>query len=239
MRPVAGWLKDEYRVYNLDLPGHGHSPLPPKAMDVPQHAALVAAFIRANMDHRPVTIIGHSNGGRIGLFMASHPEYKALIQQLILISPSGITPERPPSYHVKRTIARMARWPARLMPHALADLYHDWLSHSLLWRALGSSDYNAASGVMKETFVQTVGFHVDDVLDQIECPVLLIWGDQDTAVRRSQIDALERGIRDCGVLVLHGAGHYGHLDAPAEVEAACRSMLATLNPHSPERAEAR
>ncbi len=231
MRPIAEWLKTDYRVFNLDLPGHGHSPLPPAPLDVPDHAALVASFIRANIGQRPVTIVGHSNGGRIGLFMASNPTYRDLIAQLILISPSGITPDRPPTYYLKRSIARLARWPGRLMPNRLAQLYHDWLSHSLLWRALGSSDYNAASGVMKETFVRTVGFHVDDVISQITCPVLLIWGDQDTAVRRSQIETLERGIPDCGVLVLPGAGHYGHLDAPAAVEAACRSMLGTYNPH--------
>ena len=29
MRPVADALADRYRVYNLDLPGHGLSPPPP------------------------------------------------------------------------------------------------------------------------------------------------------------------------------------------------------------------
>jgi pimeloyl-ACP methyl ester carboxylesterase len=78
---------------------------------------------------------------------------------------------------------------------------------------------------MRETFVRTVNFHLDDRLDRIRVPVLIIWGDRDTAVVRRQVDTMAQRIPNAGLVVLPGAGHYGFIDAPAAYAAAVRSFL--------------
>jgi pimeloyl-ACP methyl ester carboxylesterase len=211
MRPIAQALSDTYRVYNLDLPGHGLSPEATEAFGVPEHAALVAELIRDKI-RKPVSIIGHSNGGRIALFMASEPSMKRLIRRLVLVSPSGVPPHRPPSYYVKKYLARALKAPFEILPDHPREFGLDWLRHSLVWRALGSSDYRALEGVMRDTFVKTVTFYVDDRLREIEAPTLLIWGERDTAVSRYQMSVLEERIRDAGLIILESAGHYGYLD---------------------------
>lgn len=211
MRVIARALEDEYRIINVDLPGHGHSPAPEAGIGVPEHAALVADLIRHRIGP-PVTIIGHSNGGRIALYMASEPAYQPLIRRLLLISPSGITPKRSPSYHAKRAIARVLKAPFEILPGRLREFGLDWLRHSLVWRALGSSDYRRLKGSMRETFVKTVSHHLDNQVDRIRVPTLLVWGSRDTAVSRRQMDILESRIPDAGLLVLPEAGHYGYLD---------------------------
>lgn len=211
MRIIAQALESKYRVYNVDLPGHGNSPAPPIAMGVPEHAVLVADLIQ-NEIGGPVTIVGHSNGGRIALYMASDASYKALVRRLLLISPSGITPERSAGYHVKRAVSSALKAPFQILPEPLREFGLDWLRHSLVWRALGSSDYRALEGTMRETFVKTVTHHLDDRVDRIEAPTLLVWGDRDTAVSRRQMELLEERIPDAGLLVIEGAGHYGYLD---------------------------
>lgn len=211
MRVIAGALQDTYRVYNLDLPGHGLSPAPAEPLGVPEHAAIVADFIR-QVVAQPVTIIGHSNGGRISLFMASDPDYKSLIKRLILISPSGVAPHRPPGYYVKKYTAKILKAPFQILPKPLKEFGLDWLRHSLVWKLLGSSDYRALEGVMRETFVRTVTHHLDDRLPDIGVPTLLIWGENDTAISRRQMEVLEKGIADSGLVVLENAGHYGYLD---------------------------
>lgn len=226
MQPLAARLAPTCRVHNLDLPGHGHSPPPTHAMGVPEHAALVADYINRKMGGGPISLVGHSNGGRIGLYMASMPEFASMFSSLILISPSGIKPIRGLSYRIKRAAAKVLRLPARLLPSKAADFFNDWITHSLIWRALGSADYNALSGVMRETFVKTVNFFVHDMVGKIRCPVLLLWGDQDTAISRYQIDQLHSRIPDCGVVVLEGAGHYGHLDA---IDTAAQSALSLIS----------
>jgi len=224
MRPIAEALANTYRIYNIDMPGHGASPAPPQGMGVPEHAALVHDFL-TNEIGQPVTLIGHSNGGRIGLHMASQPAYNHHFNRLVLISPSGITPKRGWKYHVRRTTATVLKAPFQILPRALREFGLDWLRHSLVWKLLGSSDYRQLQGTMRETFVQTVNFHVNEAVRAIEIPTLLFWGDQDTAISKYQMDYLDRLIPDAGLVTLKGAGHYGYLDAPDVFEAATRHFL--------------
>lgn len=224
MRPVAQALADAYLVYNIDLPGHGRSPAPPVAWGVPEHAALVQRLIRVRTSE-PVTIIGHSNGGRIALYMASEPSMAPLLRRLVLVAPSGITPRRSRKYYARRSLAETLKAPFELLPDVLREPGLDWLRHSLLWRALGSSDYRALDGVMRETFVKTVTCHLDSHVARIDIPCLLFWGDQDEAISRYQMDVLEREIPDAGLVVLPGAGHYAYLDAPDTFASATRYFL--------------
>ncbi len=225
MRPLADAFADTHRVYNIDLPGHGHSPPPPEPWGVPEHAALVAALIEERAGGGPATLIGHSNGGRIALYMASTPALKPLVGRLVLISPSGITPERSWSTRLRAGLAKTLKAPFAVLPAPLREPAEDWLRHSLVWRALGSSDYNALDGVMRATFVKTVNHHLDGPVHRIDVPTLLFWGDRDTAVSRRQMKFLEEAIEDAGLVVLEGAGHYGHLDDPATVISATRYFL--------------
>ena len=224
MRPIAGALSDVRRVYNVDLPGHGHSPAPPVPWGVPEHAELVKQLIAERTDE-PVTIVGHSNGGRIALYMASEPSMASLVRRLVLIAPSGITPLRTRGYYFRKSLAQTLKAPFDLLPPAYRAPGLDWLRHSLAWRALGSSDYRALDGVMRETFVKTVNCYLDERLARIQVPCLIFWGDQDEAISRHQVDVLEDRIPDAGLVVLPGAGHYAYLDAPDVFVAATRYFL--------------
>ena len=97
-----------------------------------------------------------------------------------------MTPRRTLKYHVRRTLAQVLKAPFQILPAPLRDFGLDWLRHSLVWKLLGSSDYSGLTGTMRGTFVKTVTHHLDDALHRIEQPVLLFWGDQDTAVGRDQ-----------------------------------------------------
>ena len=224
MQPIAAALADQYRLFNLDLPGHGHSPPPPEAWGVPEHAGLVRTFLDKEVGE-PVTIIGHSNGGRIALFLASDPETAPLLKRLVLISPSGIPARRTWKYYVRKNLAQVLKAPFQILPAPLSDYGLDWLRHSLVWRALGSSDYRALEGVMRETFVKTVNGYVHERLHRIGVPTLVFWGDQDTAISRRQMAILEDAIPDAGLVILEGAGHYGYLDDPDTFIAATRYFL--------------
>jgi pimeloyl-ACP methyl ester carboxylesterase len=212
MQAVAEALSASHRVYNLDLPGHGHSPAPPEPMGVPEHAALVARLLEEQVGG-PATLLGHSNGGRISLYMAGDDAMRHLVQRLILISPSGVRPARSMKVRLRSATARALKAPFAILPEPAREFGLDWLRHSLVWRALGSSDYRSLHGVMRETFVRTVNHYVEDRLPSITAPTLIFWGDRDEAVSRRQISVLEENIPDSGVVILEGAGHYAYLDS--------------------------
>jgi len=224
MRPLADALAESYRTHALDLPGHGHSPPPPTSWGVPEHARLVHEYIDS-CGEGPLTLVGHSNGGRIALYMASTPPFTEDVARLVLISPSGVEPERSWTYTLRSGLATALKTPVQVLPERLRPAAEDWLRHTLLWRILGSSDYNVLSGVMRETFVKTVNFHLDGALHRVQVPTLLFWGTEDEAVSRRQMEVLTGQIDDCGLVELEGAGHHGHLDDPRTVCSAIRYFL--------------
>ena len=229
METLAGPLAESYRVLNVDLPGHGESPPPDTPWGVPEYADLIARIL-ADRGLSSASLLGHSNGGRIGLYMASEPKYAPLIDRLVLIAPSGVTPERGLGYYLRSWAARIAKAPFRPLPEPYRSRALDWLRSTRLWSALGSSDYQAAEGVMRETFVRTVTHHLDENVARIEAPTLIFWGENDPAVSRRQVEFLESHIPDAGLVVLENAGHFAHIDDPATCLSAIRYFLAHSSP---------
>ncbi|MEF8817856.1 MAG: alpha/beta hydrolase [Salinibacter sp.] len=224
LRPLAQALTDAYWTHAVDLPGHGASPPPPEPWGVPEHAQLVHDYIRREIQSR-VTVVGHSNGGRIALYMAGTAKHASAVNRLALVSPSGVEPERSWAYRTRSGLATALKAPVQALPAPLQAPAEDWLRHSLVWQWLGSDDYNAQDGVMRETFVKTVNDHLDEELERVRVPTLLFWGTEDDAVSRRQMDVMKTKIDDCGLVELEGAGHFGHLDQPDTVRAGLRHFL--------------
>jgi pimeloyl-ACP methyl ester carboxylesterase len=240
MRPLADRLAASARIVSLDFPGHGQSPVPHEAWDIPAHAALVRHVLehtvaaRHASSERPVILVGHSNGGRVALHLMSETDPPAAVRALVLVAPSGIRRQRTASTRIKAGLARTLKAPFQVLPRPLRDLGLDWLRHSLVWKALSSADYQALDGVMRETFVKCVNHYVEDRLDRIHVPVLVFRGDGDDAITAEQVDRLVAGLPDAGLYTVPGAGHYAHLDAPDIVAEGIRSFF----PAHPERSSA-
>jgi pimeloyl-ACP methyl ester carboxylesterase len=162
--------------------------------------------------------------------MASEPLMAPMIDRLALISPSGVPRRRTIGFRVRRGAAKFLKAPFEPLPEPLRQKGLAWLRTTLYWDLISSSDYRDVEGVMRETFVKTVNFHVVDRLEDVRVPVLLFWGARDTAVIREQMAVLEHYLPDSGLVVLEDAGHYGHLDAPETVVAGIRHFLAEREP---------
>lgn len=213
MRPISNWLSHVFHVINLDLPGHGLSPPPPSAWGVPEHSDAIRQLLDKCVPGR-FAIVGHSNGGRIALYMASEPSPPTGLVKLILISPSGVRRRRTIKYHLRRIAAAVLKAPFRLLPKIAREFGFDWLRHSIVWRLLGSSDYRSLEGVMRETFVRTVNCYLEERLALIPNPVLLFHGEEDQAVSFDQITLIEKSIPDAGLITIPSAGHFSFMDQP-------------------------
>ena len=208
MIPVAQQLPASIRTVAIDFPGHGQSPEPHTALNVADHIELIKSVLD-QLGIKRFALVGHSNGGRISLQWASEtsePEF------LVLIAPSGIRRKRTAAYYVRFWTARILKAPFQILPNPVRDFGLDWLRHSLIWKLLGSSDYRALSGVMRETFVLTVNHYLEHVLADISCPVLIYRGSADDAISHDQVLKLRDGLQDGGLYEFDGAGHYVQLE---------------------------
>lgn len=92
---IIDHLSARYRVVAPDLPGFGGSQEPDRPWDSTDFAAFVEKFAAAVQVRDPV-LIGHSNGGRIILRLASRPEAALRAKKIVLIDSAGLPgPSRP------------------------------------------------------------------------------------------------------------------------------------------------
>ena len=178
MSVLIDGLAKHFRVFSLDLPGHGKSPVSAIPWGLPEQASAVSQFLQEHATG-PVTLLGHSNGGRIGLFMASDAVMSPQINGLVLFSPSGIRRTPGLKTRVRRLAATTLKAPFAILPSRAKEYGLDWLRHTVIWSMLGSSDYRTLDGIMRQTFVLTVNAYVEERLGDIQVPVLVFWGTKD------------------------------------------------------------
>lgn len=194
-----------YAVYILDLPGFGESAPPPAAWTVPDYAKFVIEYMDV---HRlaQVNLFGHSFGGRISLVLGS--EYADRFGKLALADAAGVPNKKPATAD-----ARLATYKAirdglyRVGAKGLADSLRESYN-----KRYGSADFQAASGVMRETFVKVVNEDLRPYATRVSRPTLLFWGDKDEDTPLWHGQELEKLIPDAGLIVYEGAGHYSYLE---------------------------
>lgn len=201
-----------------DLPGFGATPAPPEAWGSVQYAAAVARLLDEVVGPRPgpgLVLVGHSLGGRVAVRLAAaRPE---LVRALVLtgapLIPRAGRARRPPAaYRVARAMHRA---------HLVGDARMDRAR-----QRYGSADYRAAQGVMRDVLVRLVNERYEDALAALDCPVELVWGDDDPDVPVESARALAGSIAGANLRLCPGAGHLLPLTAPAELRGAVDRALA-------------
>lgn len=246
------WLAGEgLRALVLDLPGFGKSPPPPEPWGSIEYADAVARVVRESLGTSPsspnggsdaarlsngsepaahgsadpeqgrsVVVFGHSFGGRVALRLAER--YPELVAELFL---AGVPLLRrsPPKvslvYRAVRSLARRRLLPAKAM---------DWAR-----RRYGSSDYRAASGIMREVLVRVINEDYTDAMRKLTVPVTLIASTSDEAVPIDVVREASALFANCKVVEIAGASH---LDLASQavvgdlLGSAVRSLGARCNP---------
>ncbi len=211
-------LKENHRCVALDFPGCGESQIMESPFTLEDYAQLVKEFIAAVGLKNPV-LVGHSHGGRVVLYMAA----KRILNppKIVLLDSAGIVPEKTASQRAKTAMFKVAK-------SVLGLRVFGKMGEEMVEKArsrFGSADYKAAPRVLRETLVNVVNVDLRDILHNIKCPTLLIWGDRDAATPLSDAEIIKSKIPDSGLCIIKGTGHFSFCENPVQANAIIKSFL--------------
>ena len=227
-----------YRVYALDLPGHGTSAKDVGAgLDRPGSGgtggsgstlAVLADAVTGVLDALGADrahLVGHSMGGAVALAVAARDP--ARIASLTLIAPSGFGPEINAGYLRGFADAQTRRE----LKAVIGQLFDD---ESLVTRQLVDDvlAYKRLDGVdealhaLADTLLDGDAQRGDSaaLLAAIggAVPVTVVWGRADRIIPAAQAESVTGAVRH----LIDGAGHMPHMERPAEVQAAVEETIA-------------
>lgn len=205
LKPVFDYLVKSYKVYAFDFPGFGKSGPPEEPWGSEDYGRFVAKFFKA-VNIKKTNIIAHSFGGRVAIWLAAN--FPEMVNKLVLVNSAGIKPRRTLKYYIKMAIVKTGK---RILLLPIYGRYGQSLLNNL-YRLVGSKDYQQQTGIMRATLVKVVNEDLRWLLPKVIAPTLLIWGEDDKDVPLCYAKIMEKEIKDAGLVVLKGAGHFSYLD---------------------------
>ncbi|MCR0262629.1 alpha/beta hydrolase [[Clostridium] innocuum] len=203
MKFLQDHLCDSFTVVNLDLPGFGESEEPRTVWSVDDYATFLHELLM-HMHLTRVIFIAHSFGARIALRYA----YRYPVEKMVLTGAAGIQAKRGLSYHIRVKTYKLLK---RL--HAAP--------------AMGSSDYQGASPVMRGVLVASVEDDLRPLLKDIATETLLVWGERDMATPLWMGRVMEEELPDAALVVLPKEDHFAYFHLSIQF---CRIVDAFLRP---------
>ena len=194
----------------VDFPGHGNSGEPPVAWGVPEYAEQLAKLM-ANLSVKECSIVAHSFGGRVALYLAAyHPEW---VKKIVLTGGAGLRAPAAPALSKKQKQYKRLKGIVNFFVKIpfLKPLAEKAMN--ALRQRYGSEDYKRLkTDVMRNTFVKVINQDLSDLLPKIQASTLLIWGSQDTATPLWMGQKMEKEIPDAGLIVFEGRTHFAFVE---------------------------
>lgn len=216
MLPIFNILKSKCRVVALDMPGFGNSDNPKRPWNSFDYANFIVKFIK-KLELNDIILFGHSHGGRVSVIISA--ENQNLIKKLILIDSAGIKPKRRFMYYFKIYKYKLLKRLYKLIYHA------DSIKLEKFYKKYGSTDYKNSTGVMRETIVKVLNDNIEPLLEKIDVPTLIIWGENDIDTPIYMAKIFQRKIKNSGLVVLENSKHFSYVDCYGKFKLVIESFL--------------
>lgn len=198
-------LAARHTIYLLNLPGFGAFRRRNPRFALAEATDWLGAWIEAT-GVAPCHLVAHSMGGHIAVRLAA--QEPSLIDRLILVAPALIAGRW-----------RLAGYPLALVSAALA------MSPSFL-PLLALDTLRAGPLTLMRAARSLLADDVQETLQRIVAPTLLIWGERDALVPPSLGPLLQAELPNARLLLLPGAGHVAQYDRPEPFNTAILEFLA-------------
>jgi pimeloyl-ACP methyl ester carboxylesterase len=225
-----------HRVVALDLPGFGHSPLPPWPISIESYGRLLHRFCDA-LEIGDCAVVGNSMGGFISAEAAvSQPDR---FEKLVLVSAAGVSSARL-RRRPAETLARMLTGTAPMLirvqergmrrPRLRYATFRGLLQHpELLRRELLLEQFHNGTG--RPGFLPAVqglvGYEIVDRLDDVEVPTVIVWGRNDHVVPAQDALGYGQHLQNSRTVIFDDTGHVPQLERPVRFNRVLETFLAS------------
>ncbi|HLH24542.1 MAG TPA: alpha/beta hydrolase [Chloroflexota bacterium] len=193
MVPTAKRLARYCRVAIPDLPGYGHSAKPPRALNVPQLADALAAWMVAAGFPRAV-LLGNSFGCQVVVDLAVR--YPERVARAILVGPTTDPRARTAHQQVGRWLLNLPGEPLGLGLVVARDVWDMGIPRALA------------------TFRHMLRDDVAAKLPRVQAPTLVVRGGHDTSVPQRWCEEAVRLLPRARLVVIPGAAHTLNYNSP-------------------------
>lgn len=204
LEPLALLFKKDFKNTLYDLPGFGKSQ---RLADDAGTEDYAKGLIR-DLEGRKtgaVILAGHSFGARVAIRLAG--QRPDLVKSLILIAAAGLKRKRGLVFRLKKAGLSIIGKTATLLDGVFKTRFKE------KFRArFGSRDYREAGPLLK-TFVKTVNEDLSETAARVSCPVILIYGENDTETPPEIGERFKALMGNAALKILPGFGHLDVLTA--------------------------
>lgn len=200
---IVDFLKNDFTLWLIDLPGFGRSDLPKKTYKLLDYASTIISFIQKNKIRKP-TLLGHSLGGNIALKIALvKPD---IIDKIILESSAGIRPQK----SFKKILFFFL---AKISNLFIPNIFNLKQKVRIKFYKKIRSDYSDA-GPLKKSLKEILAEDLSDQIKKIKNDTLLISGELDKEVPISYSKKIYQLIPNARIEIFENTGHFPHLENP-------------------------
>ena len=196
--------KGHFDLKIIELPCFGNEPCPTNIWGVEEYAQFVIESLK---DEKDYTLLGHSFGGQVASYIAANDLLP--INKLILTGAACI--RKPNS--IKKSIIKGIAKCIKLFFSIFGLKKIFGLLKPLLYKLIGLSDYNEATGIKKEILKKVVTQDLSDILPNIKTKTLVIWGSKDSYVSVKAGKTIAKLIPNADIIIYDGARHGLHIDS--------------------------
>ena len=225
---VAKQLAETQRVFALDLRNHGRSTWAP-TMSFDDMAGDVAAFIEQGR-LAPVTLLGHSLGGKVAMRLAlTRPD---LVARLVVIDVAPVAYRHSLRKYIEAmravdlgAVTRRTDVDQELARTIADPVMRAFLLQNLIRTPQQGYAWRAHLDAIAQSLPELMGFPASAGL-AYSGPTLMIAGGRSTYVRAEHRRVIGQLFPKVEYATIAGAGHQVHADRPDEFLAALRPFLA-------------
>jgi pimeloyl-ACP methyl ester carboxylesterase len=219
-------LPDSIHAVAPTLRGHGDAGRPASGYRSADFAGDLAALMDA-LRLEAAAVVGASSGGQVALRLAlAHPE--RILGLVLLGSPLRLG-DIPAVREVWDSTFSLLEDP--IDPGFVRDFFESIVVRPVpeaFRETLIQESLKVPAFVWKATMAALLEDDLSPQLADVVAPTLVVWGDRDAILPRSEQEALATGIRGARLLVYEGGGHAFYWEDAARVAADLEAFVGSL-----------